>query len=68
MKARNFLKPFLGAHTVMADDEFVMIMTRVLGTFSLVVQTALMALNAPPTTIFLYEDISTTLKLVEKRR
>ena len=64
MIAKNFLKLFLGAQTVMTDYEFVMIMTRVLGTFSLVVQTALMALNAPPTTIFLYEDINTTLKLL----
>ena len=48
----------------MTDDEFVMIMIGALGTFSLVFQTALMALNAPPTTIFLYEDINTTLKSV----
>ena len=54
----------LGAPTVMTDDEFVMIMTRTLGTFSIVVQMALMTLNSPPTTIFLYEDINITLKLV----
>ena len=64
MKVENFLKLFLGIQTVMTDDEFVMIMTRALETFSLVVQTALMVLNALPTTIFLYEDINTTLKSV----
>ena len=64
MKVEKFLKLFLSTQTIMTDDEFVMIMTGALETFSLVVQTVLMALNAPPTTIFLYEDINITLKLV----
>ena len=61
MKTGKVLKLFLGAQTVMTDDELVMIMTRALGTFSLVVQMVLIALNAPPTTIFLYEYINITL-------
>ena len=68
MTARKFLKLFFGAQTVITDDKFIMIMTRALGTFSLVVQPALMALNAPPTAIFLYKDINITLKLVGKHQ
>ena len=60
MKAENFLKLFLGAQTVMTDDEFVMIMMTCRLAFFWALQMALFALNALPTALFLYEGLNTT--------
>ena len=60
MKAENFLKLFLGTQTIMINDEFIMIMTTCRPAFFWVVQTALFALNALPTALFLYEGLNTT--------
>ena len=68
MKARNFLKLFLGAQTVMTDDEFVMIMTTCRPVFFWVVQIALFALNVLPIAFFLYECLNTTKNRAETKR
>ena len=60
MIAKNFLKLFLGAQTVITNDDFVMIMMTCRPAFFWVLQTALFALNALPTALFLYEGLNTT--------
>ena len=52
----------------MTDDDLSSPMTNVQRSFYLVVQTALIVLNAPPTTIFLYENINTSQKLAKITR
>ena len=63
MKVRDFLKQFLGIQSVMTNDDLSLVMTRVLETFSLMVQTAQIVLNALLIVIFLNENINTSQKL-----